>query len=200
MVNFILRKLSYSRLKYPGKKTLHCAVDIFPVSETQIVLYFLNNCCRVIDTLFKNFKRSPYSRRIGHNIPLGYIYPRVALPPQEDNLWTHFHGGASPLLLHSHCRYRPRRKKMSQKIYLQFFLQPSQCHMHAFGTRFLLSGRQNGTVQIESEKTRFWAKLMKLQCRITLFLFTPRKHQGYEFISKFDELFEKQHHLSKLLN
>ena len=64
----------------------------------------------------------------------------------------------------------------------------------------LLSGRQNGTVQIESEKTRFWAKLMKLECRITLFLFTPRKHQGYESISKFDELFEKQHHLSKLLN
>ena len=64
----------------------------------------------------------------------------------------------------------------------------------------LLSGRENGTVQTGSEKTRFLAKLMKLQCRITLFLFTPRKHQGYESISKFDELFEKQHHLSKLLN
>ena len=119
----------------PRKKTLHCAVDIFPVSETQVVLYFLNNCCRVIDTLFKNFKRSPYSRRMCHNIPLGYIYPRVALPPQEDVLWTHLHGGASPLLLHSHCPYRPRRKKMSQKINLQILLQPSQCHMH--WTRFL---------------------------------------------------------------
>ena len=119
----------------PRKKTLHCAVDIFPVSETQVVLYFLNNCCRVIDTLFKNFKRSPYSRRMCHNIPLGYIYPRVALPPQEDVLWTHLHGGASLLLLHSHCPYRPRRKKMSQKINLQILLQPSQCHMH--WTRFL---------------------------------------------------------------
>ena len=64
----------------------------------------------------------------------------------------------------------------------------------------LLSDRKNGTVQTGSEKTRFWAKLMKFQCRITLFLFTPRKHQRYESISKFDELFEKQHHLSKLLN
>ena len=60
---------------------------------------------------------------------------------------------------------------------------------------FLLSGRENGTVQTGSEKTRFLAKLMKLQCSITLFLFTLQKHQGYESISKFDELFEKQHHL-----
>ena len=64
----------------------------------------------------------------------------------------------------------------------------------------VLSDRKNGTVQTGSGKTRFLAKLMKLQCRITLFLFTPRKHQGYESISKFYELFEKQHHLSKLLN
>ena len=64
----------------------------------------------------------------------------------------------------------------------------------------VLSCQKNGTVQSGGEKTRFLAKLMKLQCSITLFLFTPRKHKGYESISKFDELFEKQHHLSKLLN
>ena len=66
--------------------------------------------------------------------------------------------------------------------------------------KLLLSFRKNGTVQIGSEKTRFLVKLMKLQCSIILFLFTPRKHKVYISISKFDELFEKQHHLSKLLN
>ena len=64
----------------------------------------------------------------------------------------------------------------------------------------LLSGPKFGAVTFGSEKTRFLAKMMKLQSHITFFLFALRKHQGYDFTSKFDELFEKQHHLSELLN
>ena len=64
----------------------------------------------------------------------------------------------------------------------------------------LLSILKNGTVQIETQKTRFSSKLMKLQTYIDFFLLTLRTNQGYEMNSKFDQLFENQHHLSELLN
>ena len=69
-----------------------------------------------------------------------------------------------------------------------------------FSHMFLQSDSKNGTVKIESQKTRFSSKLMKLQSHIYLFLFTLRTNQRYEMISNFDELFENQHHLSELLN
>ena len=66
--------------------------------------------------------------------------------------------------------------------------------------RCLLSILKNGTVQIETQKTRFSSKLMKLQTHIDFFPFTLRTNQRYEMSSKFNELFENQHHLSESLN